>query len=527
MPVSQEDTPHIPGPLAVIRSVGTTPGERDLASRVQKTCLSLWNYPNPWRAQHGAAGQKGDGKELCDLLVIFGNDVIIFSDKDIKYPDHADPAIAWRRWYKRSIKAGAESTFGAERWIRDYPDKIYLDSKCTQKIPVAFPSREEIRIHRIVVARGASEACRDYFNEGSGSLMIVPDIMGDDHLMGVEEKPEEVGIIPRPIQPFMVGQVDPDRGFVHVFDDTTLGIILGTLDTTYDFIRYLAAKERFIKSGNLISAAGEEDLLAHYLKRVGTDGWHDFVLPGDSNLMGIGVGIWDEFQKHPQRIAQIEADKPSYAWDRLIEGFSFQALNDSQEFTNRRGAAASEPVMRILAREPRTRRRMLADGIFTLVERARVRRDRTLEVRYVLPSVKGDPFYVFLLLNRFETDYQEYKERRRDVLMKYMSVVKVRHPEALDVVGVGLDYPENVMSEFSEDLFYLDARKWTDEDHRHAEEIQRTTGILKVTRREERVVNTYPDVRLDQDNADCWKGKDRNKPCHCGTGLKYKRCHGR
>lgn len=63
----------------------------------------------------------------------------------------------------------------------------------------------------------------------------------------------------------MIGQIDPEQGYVHVLDDVTFKILLKTLDTITDFVDYLERKERFITSGNLISAAGEEDLLAHYL----------------------------------------------------------------------------------------------------------------------------------------------------------------------------------------------------------------------------------------------------------------------
>jgi hypothetical protein len=45
-------------------------------------------------------------------------------------------------------------------------------------------------------------------------------------------------------QPFTIGQIDVDRGFVHIFDDTTLDIVLGTLDTISDFTHYPMEKER-------------------------------------------------------------------------------------------------------------------------------------------------------------------------------------------------------------------------------------------------------------------------------------------
>jgi hypothetical protein len=65
--------------------------------------------------------------------------------------------------------------------------------------------------------------------------------------------------------PFTVGDIAPERGYVHVLDDVTLDIVLPELDTIADFTAYLGAKERLVRSGRLLSAAGEEELLAYYL----------------------------------------------------------------------------------------------------------------------------------------------------------------------------------------------------------------------------------------------------------------------
>lgn len=83
---------------------------------------------------------------------------------------------------------------------------------------------------------------------GSGSLIINPLIKGDEHLKN----------------PFMIGIPNPNKPYVHVFDDIALDVVLNELDTISDFIDYLEKKEEFITSGKLISAAGEEDLLAHF-----------------------------------------------------------------------------------------------------------------------------------------------------------------------------------------------------------------------------------------------------------------------
>jgi hypothetical protein len=75
-----------PGPHAIQRGRGTTASERHLAQLAERTFLSLWSYPNIHRSQ--------DNKEVCDLLVVFDHDVIIFSDKQVEYKPHADPKVA-------------------------------------------------------------------------------------------------------------------------------------------------------------------------------------------------------------------------------------------------------------------------------------------------------------------------------------------------------------------------------------------------------------------------------------------------
>lgn len=57
---------------------------------------------------------------------------------------------------------------------------------------------------------------------GSGSLILDSDIIGQAHTT-----------------PFVIGQVDPARAYVHVFDDTSLDIVMKTLDTVSDFVAYL------------------------------------------------------------------------------------------------------------------------------------------------------------------------------------------------------------------------------------------------------------------------------------------------
>ena len=93
------------------KSSGITPTEKHLARLCERAFLRLWSYPNLYRDQ-------GGGKELCDVLIVFGRDVIVFSDKSCAYPDTGDEVRDWARWFKSSIAASARQVYGAERWIR-------------------------------------------------------------------------------------------------------------------------------------------------------------------------------------------------------------------------------------------------------------------------------------------------------------------------------------------------------------------------------------------------------------------------
>ncbi len=79
-----------------VRADGTTSAERYLQKLCENAFLRLWSYPGVYRDQ-GKVGVTGDGKEVCDLLVVFENHIIIFSDKACVFPDSGDIEHDWAR----------------------------------------------------------------------------------------------------------------------------------------------------------------------------------------------------------------------------------------------------------------------------------------------------------------------------------------------------------------------------------------------------------------------------------------------
>lgn len=449
---------------------------------------------------------------MCDLLVVFENHIIIFSDKDCAYPLRGDKDVNWRRWFRQAIEKSAKQVWGAERWIKESPHRLFLDNACKQPFPITLPEPATATFHRILVAHGISKPCMKALG-GSGSLMIAPHIIGSMHTKSGSDG----------CQPFTIGQIDPKKGYVHVFDDTSLDAVMQTLDTITDFVMYLTKKERLIQRGQLVCAAGEDDLLAYYLSDINDDGEHDFIVPHDVDALSIDESFWEGFVRNPRRIAQLEEDKVSYMWDMLIERFTEHILAGTQYYTTHADVKQSERLFRFFAREPRTRRRLLARSLVQLLETRPFSMRRT---RIIEPSRLGDPYYVFLLLPYLRgLSETQYRESRRLMLEACCKITKVVYPDAQDIIGIATETGSVFNENRSEDALYLNAQYWTDEQQIDAEGLQRDLQLLTHLSEPIRSIEQeYPIVPVKP--IPQMKGRERNFPCPCGSGKKFKKCCG-
>ena len=106
-----------------------------------------------------------------------------------------------------------------------------------------------------------------------------------------------------------------------------------------------------------------------------------------------------------------------------------------------------------------------------------------------------------------------------------MYITKKRYPDAKDIVGIAINALSDGSS--SEDVVYLDARIWTDEDILRAEDAEnwlKNLGMLGRRKMHTTIINEYPEGENKFSRA--LKGRDRNKPCPCGSEKKYKKCCG-
>ncbi len=323
-------------------------------------------------------------------------------------------------------------------------------------------------------------------------------------------------------RPFTVGRIDADKGFVHVFDDTTLDIVMSTLDTVSDFTQYLTRKERFLTTDKVVHAAGEEELLGVYFHDVNSEREHDFIIKGNYDLLSFGEGFWEKFVRSPERRAQIESDRISYTWDRLIEKFAFHTMTATQYFTSGGPLGEQEKMFRFLAREPRTHRRGLAISLHEVLERS-IHSLAPWEARMMLPWKVGEPLYVFLVFKRKPgISDEEYRNARVGLLSSYCRVAKHEHPQAIHIIGIATE--DGNPQPRSEDLIYLDTSDWSPESEQEAREIQRRLGLLKKVKPTMKHEYEYP---VDHTGNPRRTTRSRNSPCPCGSRKRFKRCHGK
>ncbi|WP_228438629.1 hypothetical protein [Chryseobacterium pennae] len=232
-----------------------TTSEKYVSELCEKSFLPFWSYPNP-------IGK--NNKELCDILIVCGDIIIIISVKDIKMSNHFDDDVNYERWVRKAIDDSVKQIYGAEKYIQS-SDEITLKDYST-KIPLS--PKDNRKIYRVAIAfRG------------------------------------------NPNFPLPMG--DFGKGFVSVFDEKSTTIILNELDTIIDFTKYLESKESLHKKATIITSH-ESDFLAFYLKT-------GLNLNNFSDLIILDDDLWESYEASDEYNSWKDERAVSYIWDIFIQ----------------------------------------------------------------------------------------------------------------------------------------------------------------------------------------------------------------
>lgn len=431
----------------------------------RRSFLSLWAHANLHTAQDMREG-KGSAKEFADVLVVFGDDVIIFSDKHIAFQQEKDVGVAWRRWFKRAIADSARQLHGAMGWLQRFPDRIFLDAACRRPLPVSLPTADTARYHLVAVTRGSLDACKKMFPGSFGTLQVNTEIEGRLH--------EEA--------PFTIGMLDRSKHFVHVFDEFSLEVAMGEFDTITDFIAYLNARRFFLGDAELtVVAAGEEQLIAAYISN-GDDSPHPFlpdsVGPQSPDLVIFDGSHYPGLIARPEYRMKREQDRRSRVWDALLERL-IQLGDPKLVHTEvQQSNHETERGLRLMAAESRFRRHLLTDALIEMLDAAEPEPNKR-RARVFSTHEQPELVYIFLVTpkGRDETN-DAYRRHRVALLHAYCRCAKLRLPQGVTFIGLGLDHPAKSYAMSSEDVIVFTCNEYTPQEKAEAESFQRELGIL-------------------------------------------------
>jgi len=438
---------------AAINVEAKTESERYLTHLGHRAFLSLWCYANV-HTDEGKKSEGGDGKELCDLLVVFGNHILVFSDKACEFPSHAELSVAWGRWYKRAVDKSVGQLIGAEKFLRQYPHRLFLDKQCNVRFPYELPSMVDATVHLIAVTRGSHPAAVKYWGgQSSGSLMLNTEL---------ENRAQHLEA------PFSIGWPVGRNRFIHVLDEMMLDIILQEFDTLPDLVGYFSEKERFLKSARFVTVSGEEELVAEYQMTMEV-GRHVLpTVPPGTDSISMLEGAWKIFDSSVKRKARDQANRQSYLWDHLIEYQSALIRSGRAEspFAADISVNDNEQLVRALASETRFARRVLAESLAHAMSQP-VTADAETTGQYTRlapsPSIPGR-YYVFTCMPRAEkVDYDDYRELRAQFLTAYCEGLILKFPDVIEAVGIASE-PMSA-SGSSQDFIYISFEEPFDDQH--------------------------------------------------------------
>ena len=439
--------------MKIRKQEGFTPTEKLLSRLCENTFLDLFSYLNPVRE---------DGKELCDLIAVFDDHVFIFFDRESRKMDNVakDISVRWKRWKKEVIDKQIKALGGAEKYIRT-GKPIFLDPRRETALPVTMPRNPVV--HKFIVAHGATEAC-----EASSASNVYGSLAVSYSKLGA----------PPLDLPFYVelGKSDP----VHVLDSANVELVLGELDTFFDFTAYITEKEDAIRGYDFLAYRGEEDLLAHYFRNYDPAANRYRIGERDSKISEVVIeeGAWRNFAASEEYRKRKEANKDSYFWDGLLRRTYRNALGGT--LIGDIDLGRERNPLNEMAKEPRLMRRVLSGRMLKAIKNFPETGDDPARYLSFMSSFYAGKGYVFLQFNPPSPREEDYREVRQYMLKIACGAARNRFSHLNTVVGIAMDPPKfTEPGEISEDFVLLDCSCWTEEERESWEKENEHTKFFK------------------------------------------------
>jgi len=347
---------------------------------------------------------------------------------------------------------------GASQILDNETVPIFVDERASRALPFALPPVKDRRVHLVAVARTEFEA--------GDHAKAWPGLTFDSTVTGPE-------------RPFCIGPLRTRDRIIHLFEATTLEIILEEFDTIADFVAYLVRRE-FAIHGSTKAEFQELDLVMLALLERSEGAWGLMLEPGSSSSQGAIVPpeLWRNTYMTGCRKRSRFLNRKSYVIDQLIDHFHSEYIQGRDLYKPRFSFASQEQALRNLASENRFGRRVIATALFEILDEPETNRFwATTTPSHNIAGVR----YVWLTYPTPapEEDLNAYDQFILNHLKHHIYVARSIFPSTL-IIGVALANrnPKETLEPQSRFLVVFDATKWTDEAQRGAEELRQEHGIF-------------------------------------------------
>ena len=204
--------------------------EEKIVELLRKSLLNYWVIPNPY---------KKDKEELCDILMIFKNDIIIISDKSCgitKKPNNSnDLEKKWSNFCDGLSKSKSQLKMAME-YIKLHSNEIYSDKDCFRNAPLDININEDTKFHLITTVSNWTDLIKNKLNN-DGSLLLNTET--NFVTRGESRKNERYA--------FTLHNIPDNNIFYHMIDEVNLFKIIKHINTPTDLIKYLKNRENLIR----------------------------------------------------------------------------------------------------------------------------------------------------------------------------------------------------------------------------------------------------------------------------------------
>ncbi len=409
-----------------------SPSEAFLLRLAEKTFLKLWTVPNSFYAPN---------KELTDLIIPFGEDIVIISDKACRFAFDKPLGLAWSRWRRDAIDDSLRQLKTAMQRVERDPEKIFTDVQA--RSPLGWPVAQggQLRFHLVAVARPDNDP--EVVPPQWPGLSYAPDTAKGD--------------------PFRIGKIAIGDQQVHVFDGSTMDLLLSELDTAPDFIAYLTGRSK------RLAEATEYEFREYDLLGASLIGW-DFEptrLPSVPPLEAVVDGLWDMFNKSESARRRREADRKGRIIDAIIE-HQHSEFSAGRMLYEAPSPSQHEQAMRLLATESRFARRIVAHELHDILDEPD---QSTFWASTVLSPTMPWLRYVWLVYPESPDEISEADCDRflLHYLKQHVLVAQGLFEQTL-VLGTAL--PNRSANDTAIFAVLHDGSNWTDEDREEALKLQ-------------------------------------------------------